>query len=317
MSYLLFIDESGHDGRESPYYVLAGICIEDKFLWKLICKIQDVEEEFFGCRISEGALELKGKKLLNRKTFRLAGQLPQFNADERRTLAYSCLQKGIASHEKDNKSGATKKELTALGQAKIAFVQRILELCIESNCKAMASIVNQSAPKPAEAVLRKDYSYLLQRFFNFLKNHNSHNQGLVIFDELEKSQCHLLVNQMTRYFRDTAKGKYRSSRIIPEPFFVHSDLTTAIQIVDLIAYIISFGVRFHFLTEPMREELTPLAELVMKMRAHHIQKAENGESLQEWGFKYISDLRPRKEKGFDEGINRKRQCPPDGSQSLR
>ncbi len=33
MSYMLFIDESGRDLRESPYAVLAGIAVEDRDLW--------------------------------------------------------------------------------------------------------------------------------------------------------------------------------------------------------------------------------------------------------------------------------------------
>lgn len=32
MSYLLFIDESGQDRRDSPYEVLAGISLEDRDL---------------------------------------------------------------------------------------------------------------------------------------------------------------------------------------------------------------------------------------------------------------------------------------------
>jgi hypothetical protein len=42
----------------------------------------------------------------------------------------------------------------------------------------------------------------------------------VIFDERERSQSHLLIDQLTRYFRDTAKGRMRASRVIPEPFVV-------------------------------------------------------------------------------------------------
>ncbi|WP_419610434.1 DUF3800 domain-containing protein, partial [Thiolapillus sp.] len=75
MSYMLFVDESGQDLRKSPYEVLAGIAIEDRDLWNLICRVQDAELEFFGRRVSDGLLELKGKKLLKRKTFRQAAQM--------------------------------------------------------------------------------------------------------------------------------------------------------------------------------------------------------------------------------------------------
>jgi len=72
VSYFLFIDESGNDKRESPYEVLAGIGIEDRNLWNFIQALQDTEVQFFGRRMSRGGLELKGKKLLKKKTFRHA-----------------------------------------------------------------------------------------------------------------------------------------------------------------------------------------------------------------------------------------------------
>ena len=53
----------------------------------------------------------------------------------------------------------------------------------------------------------------------------------------------LLIDQMHRYFEETALGRHRASRIIPEPFFVHSDLTTGVQIADLLAYVISWRFR--------------------------------------------------------------------------
>src|SRR5437016_11724522 len=72
MAWFLFIDESGQDHRESPYEVLAGVAIEDRVLWDLIKELHDAEISHFGCRYSAGERELKGKKLLKAKTFRLA-----------------------------------------------------------------------------------------------------------------------------------------------------------------------------------------------------------------------------------------------------
>lgn len=75
--------------------------------------------------------------------------------------------------------------------------------------------------------LQKDYAYLFERFFYFLEDNAAREQGIVVFDELEKSKSHLLIDQMHRYFTETATGQYRANRIIPEPFFVHSELTTS------------------------------------------------------------------------------------------
>jgi len=88
MSYLLFLDESGIDQRDSPYEVLAGVAVQDQHLWNLICRIEEAEIEHFGRRVTSGALELKGKSLLKRKTFRLAAQLPPIAAGERHRLGH-------------------------------------------------------------------------------------------------------------------------------------------------------------------------------------------------------------------------------------
>jgi len=171
MSYLLFLDESGIDQRDSPYEVLAGVAIQDQDLWNLICRIQESEVDTFGRRVTADTLEMKGKDLLKRKVFRLAAQLPPFGHDERRELARACLEKGIAAKGQRSSSGATRPELTALAQAKIAFVNRVLELCVSHHVKAFASIVPRDAPRPSGAFLRKDYAYLFERFFYFLEDH--------------------------------------------------------------------------------------------------------------------------------------------------
>lgn len=69
MAYFLFIDESGHDRKASPYEVLAGVAIRDVNLWRLIRAIHDLETRFFGGRYSDGPRELKGSNILKKKVF--------------------------------------------------------------------------------------------------------------------------------------------------------------------------------------------------------------------------------------------------------
>jgi len=314
VSYLLFVDESGVDQHDSPYEVLAGVAIQDQHLWNLVCRIQEAEIEHFGRRIAAGALELKGKSLLKRKTFRLAAQLPLLEPQERRKLAQSCLEKGEkAKGRQTTSSGATRAELTALAQAKVAFVARVLELCVSHYVRAFASIVPRSAPRPAGRFLRKDYAYLFERFFYFLEESKVGELGLVIFDELEHSRCHVLVDQMSLYFRNTVRGRLRAARVIPEPFFVHSELTTAIQIADLVAYIIAWGIRFGPMEgDRRREELDFLGELVRELR-YRVKRPEQPD-FPIWSFTLIEDLRPREEK---EGVEKKEKAMPVPQQSLR
>src|SRR6266699_3936060 len=87
MAHFLFVDESGYDSGESPYAVLGGAAIEDRELWSVVKDIRAAELNHFGVPYSSGGRELKGKKLLNRKVFRLAGQLSPFAHEERVVLA--------------------------------------------------------------------------------------------------------------------------------------------------------------------------------------------------------------------------------------
>jgi len=284
VAYLLFLDESGHDRKKSPYQVLAGIAIEDLNLWNLINAIHESEYRHFGARYSVEDRELKGKKLLKRKTYRLASQMPPIEEEYRRELAKQCLEQGET---------AGKDEITALSQAKIAFCGDVLDICGRFRCRVFASIVSREAPIPDDVgdYLRKDYVYLFERFFYFLEDLGTHQAGIGVFDEFEKSRSHMLVEQMSRYFKFTAKGKHRSSQIIPEPFFVHSDLTTGIQIADLTAYTINWGFRTGDMTEPNRQELDPLVDRICRLRYRTIREVEDNPEFVIWSFALIDDLR--------------------------
>ena len=65
MSWLLFIDESGHDHGASPYEVLAGVAIQDRAVREVIAQLHEAETRWFGRRYSDGRRELKGKVLLS------------------------------------------------------------------------------------------------------------------------------------------------------------------------------------------------------------------------------------------------------------
>jgi hypothetical protein len=285
MAYFLFVDESGQDHRESPYEVLAGVTIEDRDLWNLVRTLQDAETRIFGKRYSSDKRELT--RLLKRKTFRLANQLPPMDADERRSLARSCLEAGDT---------AGVRQLTALAQAKLAYCEELLEICGRYRCRVFASIIEPRAPRPEPTHLRKDYAYLFERFFCFLEDQRAAASGIVVFDELERSQSHVLVGQMDRYFNLTWKGRQRAGQIIPEPFFVHSDLTTGVQLADLVAYIISWGVRYGDMSQPSRPELHNLASDVCSLRYRTSREVNDNPEFPIWSFTLISDLRPKSER---------------------
>lgn len=295
MAHFLFVDESGYFDRESPYGVLAGVSVEDRDLWSLISDIRTSElSHFGGVRYASGERELKATKLLKRKVFRHAAALAPFPADERSSFARACIEHG---------DRASANELTGLAQAKIAYVTDLMDICARFRCKAFASIVCKSSPEPGRNHLRKDYAYLFERFFYYLDDIGPAAYGVIVFDELEKIQSHLLVEQMHRYFNLTAPGRHRSSQILPEPFFVHSDLTTGVQLADLVAYTISWGIRLKGMTEPLRAELTTIADRVRRLRHRSIREVNDIPEFNVWSMVYIKDLRSKQERdasGFDE-----------------
>ncbi len=253
MSWALFIDKSGQDQRNSPYEVLAGIAIEDRQIWRLIRQLSDAQEYIFGMRLFQAyGQEAKAKVLLKRKTFNHAAQLPPFAPEIRARLAREILTDGTA---------VTRERLTALAQAKIAYCEFALELARIYGAQAFATMASQEAPRPpSDDAMRKDYAFLFEQFYYFLNALPGDPMGYLVFDELDKAQSHVLLGQVSNYFIKTRKGRVRSRLIIPEPFFVHSDLTTLIQLADIVAYVISWGLRLNGMALPARPELLPLAE---------------------------------------------------------
>jgi len=291
MAWFLFIDESGHDRVASPYEVLAGICVQDRDLWNLINAIHAAELEHFGRRYSAGNDELKGQKLLKTKVFHHANLNADLRGQDIRALAKFALDDGAA---------ATVKHLKALALAKLNYVSSVFDICSRFRCKAFASIVETDAHPTASDGVRKDYAYLFQRFFYFLEDQKPQEQGIIVFDELEKSQSHILIDQTHRYFKESATGKHRSSLIVPEPFFVHSDLTTGVQIADLIAYCISWGFRTQQITKAARTELAPFIRQIASMRYNATREIDGNPNFIVWAFAHIADLRTRIERDFEQ-----------------
>lgn len=295
---LLFIDESGQDHTTAPYEILAGVAIREQDLWNWVQAVQGLELEIFGVRLADVGVEIKGKKLLKSKVFRHALQMEEFDdLEERRALCAEFLHKG----NREGKDGApeqrSRREFTAYGQSVLDFVRRIFALSASYRTKVFASIVEPTAPRLTTNFLRKDYAYLFERFFYYLEDTNSIEMGIVVFDELEKAQCRILIGQMERYFSTTGRGYIRSARIIPEPFFVHSDLTTAIQLVDIIAYSINWGVRLNRMMKPTRTEMEEFGQYAFDLRyVGTRQDDESGQLRTMYGITYIDDLRPRNER---------------------
>lgn len=254
MSWLLFMDESGHDHKQMPYEVRGGVAIHASELWSFVQGVRRIEIDCFGCELSQFKKELKGSTLLNRKRFRFALQGESIPNDQRRKLCRSMLAKGL------EKKSPTRDEFTSYGQACILMADGFFQLLRDHKASLFASAIPCGTAKPstyeAKEYLRKDQVFLLERYFYMLETQKEH--GLLVMDEVEKSEDRRFVGRLERYFKSTAKGKYRSAWIVPTPFFVSSDMSYAVQAADLCIYCLNWGFRLprSGMDAPVREEIS-------------------------------------------------------------
>lgn len=281
MAFFFFIDESGTDRQDSFYEVLCGVAIEDRDLWNIITQLKNLEERLLGTRYGCQKREIKGRKFLKRKVFKQANSIGPIPVEERAALSKQCIENG---------ANATRQQMAALSQAKLDYVRSLLEICAQFRIKIFASISSEPVRETDDethGLLRRDYVYAFERIFYYLEDKKLEDQGIIVFDELEKSKSHILVSQLENYFKKTSNGRQRSGLVIPEPFFVHSDLTTGIQIADLIAYIISWGMRLKGMTEPVRPEMVEFVELIKPLRYLTTREVGDIPEMKIWSVIYV------------------------------
>ena len=109
----------------------------------------------------------------------------------------------------------------------------------------MASAIPRGVAKPTgyrfDSYLRKDLVFLLERFFYFLEGKQEH--GVLVMDETDKTEDRRFVARMEEYFTKTFTGRQRTAWIVPTPFFVSSDMTSAGPGGGLVHYCINRGFR--------------------------------------------------------------------------
>src|SRR5207249_4197668 len=129
--------------------------------------IKQLEAACFGDALSNYKTEIKGHRLLDKHRFRWANQEAPLDDVARRKHAIGFLNKGV------QKQQPTRLEFTAYGQACIEMVRGIFETMRTHEARVFAVAIPCSVKKPAtfeaEEYLRKDYVYLLERFFYFLE----------------------------------------------------------------------------------------------------------------------------------------------------
>ena len=179
-SWLLFLDESGHDHKAMPYEVRGGVAIHSSQLWPFIQGMQRLELDCFGCPLALYKKELKGSTLLDKKRFRFAHQDAPLEDETRRRHSRGFLTKGL------EKKNPTRLEFSSpYGQACLETAKGIMQLLLSHKAVLFAAVVPRGIPRSkgvhAEDYLRKDHVFLLERFFYLLEQERKY--GLLVMDE--------------------------------------------------------------------------------------------------------------------------------------
>ncbi len=289
MSWLLFLDESGHDHRNAPYEVRGGVALSAEQLWAFVRSMKDLEVACFGDSLQRYRSEVKGHRLLDRGRFEWAAYDGPMDDAARRKHALAFLNKG--TQREPDKRKPTRVEFTAYGQACLKMAHGTFELLRSHRAKLFAVAIPSTVKKPAtfaaEEYLRKDQVFLLERYFYFLEEQNEY--GLLVMDETEKQQDRKFVRQLERYFTATHKGRQRTARIVPTPFFVSSEMTYPIQAADVCIYCVNHG--FRIPSQGMNAEVR--AEIAEGFRTWLVdlqyagQGYKDGDVYQSYGIRFV------------------------------
>jgi len=287
MSWLFFIDESGHDHKTMPMEVRGGVALHARKLWSFIQGWQRLEQDAFGVYLREYGKEGKGYKLLDKDRMRWAAQAPPMPEGDRRKNVRSFLKKG--------KEGGrpTSVEFAAYGQACLEMARGVFDLLISHEARLFASAIARGVKPPSDFretdYLRKDHVFLFERFSYFLEAQAEH--GLIVMDESEKNLDKKFVAKMEAYFTRTSTGRNRSYYIVPAPLFVSSDMTYAVQAADICLYAINWGVRLPSLGTGLsrRDDIATEFEPKLRRLQWEGEGYRDGHVFRSWGIVFVPD----------------------------
>lgn len=300
VSHLLFIDESGHDHRNMPYEVRGGIALHATKLWGFVQAMKRLEENSFGDLLHRyGKQEIKGHSLLDKDRFRWAAQAERMDNASRRSHCRAFLNKGL------EKQAPSRADFTAYGQACLEMARGIFQLLRDFEAVVFASVVPRGVKKPAtddgRDFLRKDYVFLLERYFYFLEH--MRDSGLLVLDETERTLDRRFVQQMERYFQLTRTGRFRAERVVPSPFFVSSDMTYPIQAADVCIYCINWGFRLpaRGMNASGRPEIGQEFAPWLNQLQFRSEETQGGATFTTYGIVYVPDPYGGREDGEKAG----------------
>ena len=277
MARFLFVHQPVDGQASGPYAVLTGIAIEDAHVWNLARKVNEAHLQYFGAPLTVGlGLNTSLDILLGVRVYESVGSRPNKSPG--------------ASDKTDRlgESGASAYD-SASSTAKIAYCEHVLSMANDFQTAAIAIFtLPDSGALPTPGRLRKDYAYLVERFYAFLSGAGQFEMGLLMLESSSFDRSIGNVRDLLDYFKNTTNGRVRAQRIVPEPVYVNAHLGAISHIATLFSYVASWGVRLPGMDKDRRPELSSLVKACNTMRFSYL--AENGKK--DWSFKYLADLKP-------------------------
>ena len=284
MGWSIFISEPGDHQFSLPYGVLAGILIEDRFVWQLARKLKDAETQFFGRRLNQLGSSFNVENILGLESSQLAESAPPLSSALRLALTNEFLSviemQGSLQHS------------LAMAQSCHSFIRFVLSLLLAFKASAVAIMFPvHDITLSYNVQLRKDYAFLIERVERFLSEKSSESVGLMIFDKYRYNGKYVNTKSITEYFEKTTKGRLRAQRVIPEPVFAGASLSTINNAAVLFSTVLSWSFRLPFMSQPRRLDLDDCLKQCNTLRFSYT--SETGSK--DWSFKYVDNLRARNE----------------------
>lgn len=287
MSWLLFMDESGHDHKNMPMEVRGGVAIHTSKIWSFVQGWNTARAEIFSEHLLELGDEIKGSELLQRKRLQWAEQMQPLNDQARRKGVQRFLTK------KAQDEAPSRRDFSAYGQASVMMVERVFDLLEDHNAFLFASLIPRGVKPPKNFrfnhYLRKDHVFLQERFFYFLEGKQEH--GLFVMDQTEKQQDRRFVKRLEGYYTKTQTGRARTQWIIPYPLFVDSEMSVGVQAADLCLYCINWGFRLEHwgFAGPKRQEIADKFGARLNRLQFEGDGYRNGEVFRTFGIVFVPD----------------------------
>lgn len=253
----MFIDEPGDHQSSLPYGSLTGVALKDTYVWELVKKLNKTHEHY--------------------------ATLCQEN-----NVPFGSVF-SVQSDLTESLIGKSGNNAMPLHKLHIEYFKFCLDLLRDYEAILFAIVIPRKDLRlRLDRQLRKDYSFLFERYFHFLNSHHDNQIGYLIRSKYNNESRCVDELQIRDYFNNTTKGRLRSRLIMPEILSCDGSMSVLVHVSRIITFVVSQSVRMSGMDIPVNTSLLEVANLCNKLRFSYV--ADNGKK--DWSFKFVSDLSP-------------------------